>query len=203
VSRPELSYRQRQAQATRERIAVAARSLFRKRGFLATTIEAIAKEAGVAEPTVYASYGSKRAILEEIRRIWIRESGVVELSAQALGNADLVRRVELGARMTRQQLERGYDVIAVYQDAARADPAMTKVWAKVLRQRDQQLTRFIASLEPGLAPGVDVKTALDLFLALGRPEVYRELVVDRGWSASRYEQWLATSLKQQLLGAGT
>jgi AcrR family transcriptional regulator len=182
---------------------VAARGLFSKRGYMATTIEAIAKEAGVAEPTVYAVYGSKRAILEEIRRIWIRESGVVELSAQALADADLTRRVELGAKMTRQQLERGYDVIAVYQDAARADPAMAKVWVKVLRQRDQQLTRFIASLTPGLAPGVDVKTALDLFLALGRPEVYRELVVDRGWSAARYERWLATSLKQQLLGAGT
>jgi TetR/AcrR family transcriptional regulator, regulator of autoinduction and epiphytic fitness len=202
VSRPELSYRQLQAQATRDRVALAARRLFGERGYLATTIEAIAREAGVAVPTVYAIFGSKKAILEEIRRRWIRESEVLELGAQALAEPDLGRRLELAAKWTRQQLERGYDVIAIYQDAARADPAMAKVWEKVLRNRDQALTGFIKTLAAGLAPGVDTKTAVDLFWALGRPEVYRELVVDRGWSLARYERWLATSLKQQLLGAG-
>jgi TetR/AcrR family transcriptional regulator, regulator of autoinduction and epiphytic fitness len=184
-------------------VARAARRLFGGRGYLATTIEAIAKEAGVAVPTVYAIYGSKKAILEEIRRMWIRESEVLELSAQALAEADFGRRLELAARWSRQQLERGYDVIATYQDAARADPAMAKVWEKVLRHRDHEVTRFIKALAAGLAPGVDAKTAVDLFWALGRPEVYRELVVDRGWSPARYERWLATSLKQQLLGAGS
>lgn len=203
MSRPELSYRQRQAQATRTRIAEAARRLFGGRGYAAATIEAIARDAGVAVPTVYAIYGSKKAILEEIRRIWIKESGVLELSAQALAEADFGRRLEMAAKMTRQQLERGYDVIAIYQDAARADPGMAKQWEKVLRNRDQEVTRFIKSLAGGLAPNVDIKTAVDLFWALGRPEVYRELVVDRGWSLARYERWLGTSLKQQLLGVAS
>jgi hypothetical protein len=30
------------------------------------------------------------------------------------------------------------------------------------------------------------------------PELYRLLVGDRGWTAARYEQWLATTLIQQL-----
>jgi hypothetical protein len=31
------------------------------------------------------------------------------------------------------------------------------------------------------------------------PEVYRLLVVDRGWSPDRYRDWLASTLTQQLL----
>jgi hypothetical protein len=30
------------------------------------------------------------------------------------------------------------------------------------------------------------------------PEAYRLLVGDRGWTPKRYEQWLATTLTQQL-----
>ncbi len=194
------TYRQLQARATRERIARAARRLFAQRGYLGTTIESIATTAGVAIPTVYATFGSKKQILAEIRRLWLEESEVSRLYAQAAAERDLGLRLELAARWTRYQLERGYDVITIYEEAARADSAMARVWATVLTERDRAITRFVRSLAAGLAPGVDVRSAVDLFWAIGRPEVYRELVVVRGWSPQRYEQWLARSLKQQLLG---
>ena len=57
------SRRQRQAAQTRADILQAARRLFSERGYAATTIEAIAAEAQVAEATVYAGFGSKRGIL--------------------------------------------------------------------------------------------------------------------------------------------
>src|SRR6202045_341066 len=57
------SRRQRQAAQTRADILQAARRLFSARGYVATTIEAIAAEAEVAEATVYAGFGSKRGIL--------------------------------------------------------------------------------------------------------------------------------------------
>ena len=57
------SRRQRQAAQTRADILQAARRLFSERGYAATTIEAIAAEAEVAEATVYAGFGSKRGIL--------------------------------------------------------------------------------------------------------------------------------------------
>ena len=58
--------RQRQADETRTRIAEAARKLILGQGYGAATIEAIAREAGVATPTVYAVFGSKRNILAEL-----------------------------------------------------------------------------------------------------------------------------------------
>src|SRR5688572_33498396 len=54
------------AEGTKAAITGAARRLFTARGFAATPIEAIAKEAGVAIPTVYAAFGNKRAILVSI-----------------------------------------------------------------------------------------------------------------------------------------
>ena len=58
--------RRPKAQATRRRIRDAARRLFVERGYVATTIEAIAGEAGVAVPTVYLAFGTKRALLAEL-----------------------------------------------------------------------------------------------------------------------------------------
>src|SRR5260370_17833852 len=55
--------RRPRAQATRRRIRDAARRLFVERGYVATTIEAIAGEAGVAVPTVYLAFGTKPALL--------------------------------------------------------------------------------------------------------------------------------------------
>ena len=195
-----MSYRQRQALATRERIAAAARSLFAERGYVATTIEAIAAAAGVAVPTVYSAFGSKRAILEEIRRLWIEQAEVQPLAAQALAEPDLGRRLELAARMHRQQLERGWDVVTIYQQAALADAAMATVRGRVLAGREAEIRKFIKALEAGLKPGVDVQAAMDIWIAVESQDVYHELVVNRRWSPARYEAWLADTLKHHLLG---
>jgi len=87
-----LSYRQLQAQGTRERVAGAARRLFAERGYVRTTVDAIGKAAGVAAPTVYKAFGNKKAILEEIRRLWIRDSEVRPLLAEAMAENDVRRR---------------------------------------------------------------------------------------------------------------
>jgi len=194
------SYRELQALATRERIAAAARTLFRERGYVATTIEVIAETAGVAVPTVYSALGSKKAILEEIRRLWIQDSQVQPLFVEALSEPDLNRRLELAARWQRLQLERGYDVIRIYHEAARADADIHAMWSEVLKGRAREKRRFIEALVDGLQPGLVVKDATDIYVALERPEIYGELVLERGWSPEQYERWLAKTLQQQLLG---
>jgi hypothetical protein len=46
------------------------------------------------------------------------------------------------------------------------------------------------------------RDAADVVFALASPEVYRLLVLDRGWSGDRYEAWLRTILADQLLAQG-
>ncbi|MDP9524599.1 TetR/AcrR family transcriptional regulator, partial [Pseudomonas putida] len=55
--------RERQMEMRRQAIADAAIELFRDQGYAETTIEQIAKLAGVSSPTVFKYYGSKQEIL--------------------------------------------------------------------------------------------------------------------------------------------
>ena len=50
-----------------------------------------------------------------------------------------------------------------------------------------------------LRPGMRERDAADLVHALGSPELYRLLVVDRGWKPERYARWLERTLVDQLL----
>src|SRR6266446_383888 len=58
--------RQEQARQTRARILDAAQKLFAERGYANTSMEAIARAAGVATDTVYASFQSKPGLLHKL-----------------------------------------------------------------------------------------------------------------------------------------
>ncbi|HEY7007461.1 MAG TPA: TetR family transcriptional regulator, partial [Jatrophihabitantaceae bacterium] len=57
--------RRRQAEQTRADVLRAAVTLFSTSGWSATTLAAIAAEAGVAVETVYSGFGSKKNLLRE------------------------------------------------------------------------------------------------------------------------------------------
>src|SRR5579859_5337217 len=60
------SRRLAQVRATRAKVIDAAKQLFIKHGYPATTLEAVADAADVALPTLYRLFGSKRALLKEV-----------------------------------------------------------------------------------------------------------------------------------------
>ena len=194
------SHRQRQAQATREAVAAAARRLFANRGYVATTVEAIAQEADIPVPTIYSAFGAKPAILEEVRRLWVLDSEVAELHAEAMRLSDARARLSLAAHWTRRQFELGYDVIAMHQDAARADPRVAETWRMALAGRETAVGELLRPLSREFKPGLSRTGALDLYVTLTVPEIYRTLVVERGWTVERYENWLAAALLRELLG---
>ena len=169
------------------------------RGWTPTTIEAIAADAGVAAATVYAAFGNKRAILEAMREAMRRESKIPELMADAASEPEAQRRLELWARLIRQQMETSYDVIAIHRDAARSDADAAEAYRAVLDSRAKTLARFIHDLRADLHPDLDERTGTDLLWAFSNEELWRELVEERGWSPARYEKWLAETLVAQLL----
>jgi AcrR family transcriptional regulator len=196
-----LSHRQRQAAATREAIARAALRLFEDRGYVATTIQAISETAGIPAQTIYSALGSKPAILEEIRRRWIAEARVEELYAQALTKSEPAERLRLAARWTRRQMELGYGVITVYQEAARADARARGRWTDALAGREVAVRNLLTSMQDSLRPGLGVQRALDLYVVATLPEIYGNLVLARAWSIDEYEAWLAERLAADILGA--
>jgi AcrR family transcriptional regulator len=193
------THRQRQAQATREAVAGAARRLFAEHGYIATTVEAISDSAGIPVQTIYSAFGNKPAILEEVRRLWIAETDVENLHRQALATPEAQERLRLAAHWTRRQFELGHDVIAMYQEATRADPRVAAVWRQVMSRREAAVSELLESLTGWLRPDLKLGEALDLFVSWTLPEVYRTLVLERGWSPNRYEGWLAELLIREFL----
>lgn len=194
-----LPYRKQQALATRARIVAAAKQLFTTQGYAATTMEAIAGEAGVAVSTVYAIFRNKRSILGAICETWLEEAQIRPLMGQALAESDVLRRLKLAAKWTRQQWERGADVLPLLQTAAQDDPEVAAMLAAWIEEKSTAMASFVASLEGTLQPGLDIDRAGDLFDALTIPELYRDLVNRSGWSADAYEEWLAATLAGQLV----
>lgn len=195
----ELTHRQRQALQTRRLIVDAARELFLQRGYAATTMEAIAGEAGVAVSTVYAVFKNKRAILKEIRMAWHERTRARQINQEAAEQPDPERRLEMVAHANRRQWEFGAMLVAIYQGAAAADQEAAAELEEALRGRRKALDRVVDGMEGALRPELDVARAAAVLRALCRAEVYQELVEESGWSPDEYESWLSRSLKEQLL----
>lgn len=192
-------HRQRQAEATKREVARVARALFAERGYVATTISSISTEADIPVQTIYSAFGSKARILDKITELWMNEAQTTARAAAYLEEPDPVRQLQLLAELNRRQMEAGFDVVAIYQEAAASDPQMAETLRNVLGAREREIRKLIDALVPHLRAGLTVATALDLTLALTLPEVFHLLVVERGWGHRRYEEWLGSSLVSQLL----
>jgi len=190
----------------RRAVVDAARSLFAERGYQATTIDAISDRADVPPATVYRLFASKLGILKAMLDVSIagddqpvslpERPEVSTLAAEPDPDAMLAGFAGITVAIN----TRSNDVYRVLSSAASSDPAAAELFAEYQHQRAQgqrQIARALARAG-ALAPGLREKDAADLIHALMSPELYQLLVIDRGWSPQRYEQWLARTLSDQL-----
>src|SRR3712207_5420526 len=121
------SNRARQARETRRRIVEAAALLFVQEGYSATSIRAIAEEAGVAVPTVYASLRSKANILRAVVELTVRgDDQAAPLASRAgwrtmEGQEDPREQLAMFASLHRQICDREAAVFAQLEAAAGID----------------------------------------------------------------------------------
>ena len=193
------TYRKRQALETRRLIARAARAPFIKHGYAATSIEAVASEAGVSPRTVYASFGTKKAILGAICEEWLMEAGVMEAVVAGMAEPDLARRLALVARTSRRQWELERGVRRMIGGAAASDTDVARMLAGWIEDRARSFHQLVEGLEGQLRDGIDGKRAGALIRALSAAEVYSELVDGEGWTPAAYEAWLYGLLTDVLL----
>ncbi|OHV35292.1 MULTISPECIES: TetR/AcrR family transcriptional regulator [Pseudofrankia] len=191
------SYRQLQAQQTRERIAEAARRLFAARGYRATSMDAIAAEAGVAARTVYSAFGAKREILSAICERWLEEARARELAQAAVAEPDPRSRLRAAAHWLRTLYEAGFDVVTLFAAASDEDAETRALLQAKLAGRNQVMDMIVASLDGALR--VPVPQAQAIYRALAAPGVYGELVVESGWAPDAFEEWVADALIRELL----
>jgi AcrR family transcriptional regulator len=200
--------REERARQRRQRVVEAASRLFGERGYVATTIEAIAREAAVAPATVYQAFGTKQAILARILDVTIAgDAGPAALLdrdwvRQAATHQDPRQRLALVVRHTSQVAARTAPVKEVMRDAAALDPAVRQLLLEDDQRRyltQQALVDLI--IEPdSLRPGCDRDHAVATFFALVNSHGYQLLATQLGWSPDDWQRWLTGVLDHELFG---
>jgi len=193
--------RQEQARATRRAIVEAARALFLSRGYAGTTIDAVARDAGVAVQTVYAAFGSKHEILKTVIDVAVGgdESSVALLDRDAVealrAEPDLHRRVRMLAALLRDVQGRTAAMAQVAREAASADIDVGELWRAMQEARATGMAEAARTLVGGGPAPRPLEEIRDVLYVLTAPEVYQLFVVDRLWTPERYEEWLVEAVE--------
>ena len=196
------SLRTELAQLTRTRILEAARRLLVNGTYSSVTMEDIAKEAGVAYQTVYATFGTKLRLAQ----------GLVDVGfphvADALKLFDPVRQsddpevgLRIGARVSRLIYEMCADLLRFMRESGDRD--LLAHYREREEQRLLDMTQFglpaMLKRSGRLRAGMSPSEAVAVIWALTGPDQYTQLVFQRGWSPPRYEEWLGDALISMLI----
>ena len=200
--------RSRRGSDTRRRIEQAAALLFTRDGYTATTMQAVAAEAGVHVQTIYLAYGTKPALLaacaarlvageedpgtDPAERRWARE-----VAAAPDSHAKLARYVKHIGDVT----PRIAPLIDVLRTTAPAEPdvaAFLEHMEHGRREGPLQLLGYgvpTATWRPGLTPD----QVADVVFAIASPDTFRALTHRRGWSRRAAEELIVRMLERELL----
>ncbi len=199
--------RRAQSAETRQRIVDAARTLILERGYRATTIAAIARAAGVNADTVYELVGRKPTLLRELieqavsgtdRPVVAEERAYVQAIQH---EPDPAQKLALYARAMKEIHARLAPLLLALRDASATEPEAKAVWEEISDRRAANMRKFVGDIRAagGLRAGLSIDEAADTVWVTNSPEIYVLLTVERGWSPTKYERWLAQTWRRLLL----
>jgi AcrR family transcriptional regulator len=206
---PANAARAEQVRATRQKVLGAARDLFLGRGYFGATIEAIANRARVSPQTVYNVVGGKAALFKAVYDVALVGDdepvpmGRRPIFQQMTAATDARTCIALYARLGREIFVRiGPLITVVFVEGIGRDPDLRAFVDKVESERatgTAGMARHVAT-RFGLRPGLTEAEAADVLWTLTAPELADRLTRRRGWSMDRYEQWLARTMADAVLG---
>jgi AcrR family transcriptional regulator len=199
--------RREQARRTRSTVLEAARRMFLEGGYAATTVGAIAAEAGVSVETVYKAFGNKPGVLKAVFDVAVvgDDEPVPMLERQLVqriqDEADPRRKLLMYGEHLTQSAPRSVPVQLLIRAAAASDPGVAAIWDQMAVERLVGMTQFARHLHEGgyLGAGVTMDDARDILWTYNSAELFDLLVMQRGWPPERYGRWIADALIGALL----
>jgi AcrR family transcriptional regulator len=175
--------------------------LFLSDGYVATTLEAVAKRAKVGARTVYVRFGTKAALFKRVIDVAIvGDTQPIDVLGRdwmrtALTAPTAAERIAASAAAGRQIMERAGALFAVAQQAAAIEPLIAGYW-----QQGRQQTRYAYAVlwnrmaDDGLLdPSIDVARLIDTTTILAAAETYLLITRLTGWDLDTYQDWLAAT----------
>lgn len=200
----------RRGSDTRRRIEEAAARLFAGSGYTATTMQAIAAEAGVHVQTIYLAYGTKPALLAACatrlvagdddpdshpsERRWARE-----VAGETDPRAKLARYVkqigDVSPRIT--------PLIDALRAAAPSEPEVASFLEHMEEGRREGPRQLLGLGVPAgtWRPGLTPDRVADIVAAIASPDTIRALIDRSGWKRAAAEKLLVRMLERELLEA--
>ena len=194
------------ARETRRRIRAAAEATFLEGGYLATSMDDIARVAGVSRQTIFTAFGSKAGVLKEIldvrlvgdeAPIPLLERPVARRIATARDAAEAIR---LLAKLGTEVAVRVAPLWTVLVVAAATDPSI----AELQRSYDSARLEGVGTLTDllarrgFLAPARSRRKVKEAITLLTGPAMVSD-AQRLGWSTADIERWLADCLTGVLL----
>jgi AcrR family transcriptional regulator len=199
----------------------AAHGAFCERGFVGTTMDVIAEGAGVAVQTLYFTFHTKAALLEETVGAailgferWDPKLGAIVVATPRQAFAEFhpwfpaFERSQTAAEAlagfvdsTLDILQRVAPLVLVMSAAAGSDEQVERA-VKLAEERRVDGYAFVVELMARrfkLRRGVSQRRATDILLTILSAETYHQLADRRGWSVADCRKWFLQLLEQQLL----
>ncbi|HWD66193.1 MAG TPA: TetR/AcrR family transcriptional regulator [Solirubrobacteraceae bacterium] len=199
------SRRRARAERNHARIVESAERLFRRNGYAATTIAAIAGDSGVSVDTIYKSFGGKAGLVRAIRAQALEGEGPVpaeQRSDELHGRESDARAIiEAWGALSAEVAPRVSPILLLIRDAAAIDPEGRSLLEELDADRLRRMTQNARRLHDVglLRSGVTLAEAADVLWTFSSPELYELIVLRRGWTPERYGTFIAQGMINALL----
>jgi AcrR family transcriptional regulator len=203
--RYDASRRRAQAAQTQTTILDTARRQFLEHGYAATTVSAVASDAGTSVETVYKAFGGKSGL---VRALWERGlGGRGPIPAPARSDAlsstetDPERVLRGWGIFTTEVAPELAPILLLVRGAAASDPEMAALLADAEAQHRTRMRHNARRLQRRgwLRPGIGLAEATDILCVYSSVELYELLVVKSGWPVGRYGEFIGDALIAALL----
>lgn len=199
--------RRAKARQTRRRIIAAARDLFIRQGYGATSIAEIADTAEVSDQTIYKTFDTKRDLLYEVVAATVGgdENPVPLLDrpwvAELRAEPDPHVRLRLMVAASRRIYARTAAIQRVVAEAAAVDADIADLFAsnrKTRLEHHRELLKIVTA-DGALLDATSLDEAAEYLWAVMSPELYELTVEQRNWTPHQWEHWITTTLEHVLL----
>jgi AcrR family transcriptional regulator len=198
--------RREQARRSREAILDVAERQFLTKGYGATTLAAIAADAGVSVETIYKAFDGKSGLVRALYEKGLTGHGLVpayQRSDEMRANETDPHAIMVGwGRLTTEVGAAVTPIRLLMRSAAGTDPEISALLNDSDHERHSRMqhhARFLAERNY-LRDGVTVADATDILWACSSVEIYDLLVLQRGWSSPRFARFIADFMIASLLG---
>lgn len=200
--------RRAKARTTRRAVIDAAAALFIEHGYLTTSVLAVADAAGVSRATVFNSVGGKLQLLRaayDIATVGDDEPVPLPQRPEAVAVIEEPhqgRKVQLYAAMITAVSGRLAPIYEVFRSVAGVDADVRAEWTDIQHERLDGARGFVRLLldKGPLRRGLTDEIAGDIVWTLIDASLYHRLVIERGWTEQRFQNWLAAAMQRELLG---